>query len=124
MVNMVNKHQKDIFLSFCIVLVSIISFNLGKINALEKTPLKITDNKTDNFQATISKTQTANNKQTSTPKPKPQNLDTRVVASKNSNKYHFTWCPGAQQIKEVNKIWFENESLAQKTGLTIAGNCN
>ena len=55
-----------------------------------------------------------------------QPKDLRVVVSKASTtkKYHFTWCAGAKQIKETNKLWFETELLAQKAGYTLAGNCN
>ncbi|HEY4474913.1 MAG TPA: hypothetical protein VJC06_03260 [Candidatus Paceibacterota bacterium] len=118
--NLVKLHQKDIFLSFCIVLISTISFNIGRINALHKTPIKITGGEANIYQATTG-TSVSNNKK---PIPvKPQDL--RVVASKSSTtkKYHFTWCPGAKQIKEANKLWFDNETLAQKAGYTLAGNC-
>jgi len=39
--NTVKNHQKDIFMGFCIVLIAIISFNIGRINALNKTPIKL-----------------------------------------------------------------------------------
>lgn len=119
----VKNHQKDIFLGFCIILISIIGFNLGKLNALNKTPTQ-TDEK-----ATIYLTP-AGTPVSGTPKPlntkyRIPNTDPRVVASKasTSKKYHFTWCPGAKKIKEANKLWFTNESLAQKAGYTLAGNC-
>ncbi|OGN01773.1 MAG: hypothetical protein A3I26_00950 [Candidatus Yanofskybacteria bacterium RIFCSPLOWO2_02_FULL_43_10] len=116
----VKNHYKDIFLCFCIILIAIIGFNIGRINALNKTPAKTTE-KADVYQATTGTPVPNSSKQTPA---KPQDL--RVVASKASStkKYHFTWCPGAKQIKEVNKLWFANESLAQKTGYTLAGNCN
>lgn len=123
-INIVKLHQRDIFLGFCLILISTISFNLGRINALQKTPIKITGGEEANiYKATGTKTNSSPNKQKPTIK---QPLDTRVVASKASTtkKYHFTWCPGAKQIKETNKLWFENESLAQKAGYTLAGNCN
>ncbi len=115
----VKNHQKDIFLGFCIVLISIISFNIGKINALHKKPIKITG-QANIYQATAG-TSSLNSIEPTPAQPK----DLRVVASKASTtkKYHFTWCPGAKQIKEANKLWFENESLAQKAGYTLAGNC-
>ena len=117
--NTVKNHQKDIFMGFCIVLISIISFNIGRINALHKTPIKITG-EANVYQATTG-TSVLNSKKTIPAQPK----DPRIVASKASTtkKYHFTWCAGAKQIKEANKLWFENESLAQKAGYTLAGNC-
>ena len=51
-------------------------------------------------------------------------LDTRVVASKNSDKYHYTWCAGAKKIKEENKVWFSSAEEAESKGYTLAGNCS
>ncbi len=39
-----------------------------------------------------------------------------VVASKNSNKFHFPFCPYAKNIAEENRITFENESKARDAG--------
>ena len=117
--NQVKFYQKEVFLGLCIILISVISFNLGRINALHKTPIKITG-ETNVYQAT------SGNSVLNKPKAIPaQPRDTRVVVSKASTtkKYHFTWCAGAKQIKETNKLWFENESLAQQAGYTLAGNC-
>ena len=116
---MVKNRQKDIFLGLCLVLISAISFNLGRINALNKTPIRVSE-QANVYQATIGN-QAVNNPKNTPAQPK----DPRVVASKASTtkKYHFTWCPGAKQIKEANKLWFANESLAQKAGYTLAGNC-
>ncbi len=118
-VHKVKNHQRDIFLGLCILLIATISFNLGRINALHKTPLKITG-ETNVYQATIGNS-TSNNPKTSPTKPR----DPRVVVSKASTtkKYHFTWCSGAKLIKDTNKIWFETELLAQQAGYTLAGNC-
>lgn len=46
-----------------------------------------------------------------------------VVASKNSTKFHLLDCPGARQIIDKNKVYFENAAAAIKAGLTPAGNC-
>ncbi len=45
------------------------------------------------------------------------------VGSKNSDKYHFPWCPGAQRIKEENKVWFADREAAEAAGYTPAANC-
>ena len=115
----VKKHQKNIFLGFCIFLISVIGFNLGRINAFNKTPPK-TSEKATVYQAPVGTSAPNSPKQTPA-----QPKDLRVVTSKasSSKKYHFTWCPGAKKIKETNKLWFANESLAQKSGYTLAGNC-
>jgi hypothetical protein len=46
-----------------------------------------------------------------------------LVGSRNGSKYHFPWCSGAQQIADRNKIWFDNEEEARRSGYTPAGNC-
>ena len=55
----------------------------------------------------------------------PAARDQIVVASKNSKGklYHFSWCSGASQIAEKNKITFTNEAAAITAGYTLAGNC-
>lgn len=47
----------------------------------------------------------------------------RLVASKNSTKYHLPWCPGALRIKEENKIWFATAEEAENRGYAPAANC-
>lgn len=46
-----------------------------------------------------------------------------LVGSVNSTKYHFPWCPGAQRIKDSNKIYFENTEVAREAGYSAAANC-
>ena len=116
--NQVKFYQKEVFLGLCIILISVISFNLGRINALHKTPISIKGsvNKANIFDA-------VSPKQTQNSKPQVQKIDTRVVGSKNSDKYHYSWCSGGKRIKPENQVWFENESFAQQAGYTLAGNC-
>lgn len=45
------------------------------------------------------------------------------VASQNGARYHYPWCPGAQQIKEENKVWFATREDAEQAGYTPAANC-
>lgn len=47
----------------------------------------------------------------------------KYVASKNSDKYHLSTCPGAKQIKEENKRWFASKADAENAGLVPAANC-
>jgi len=46
-----------------------------------------------------------------------------VLASVNSDKFHFLHCPGAKTIKEDNKIYFKNAQEALRAGFVLAGNC-
>ena len=125
LLNIIKSSQYHLFLVLCIGLISFVSYNLGKIDALKKSPLKIgtsdlgkTGNsnlKADIFEASDSTTTSTGNS--------PKKLDTRVVASKNSDKYHYTWCSGAKRIKEENKVWFNSDKEAESRGYTLAGNC-
>ena len=113
------------FLGVCIALVAIISFNLGKINALQKIPVKISDGANIYKAASIGRQETS---KTDSQKgigaiPKQQPNDTKVVVSKNSNKYHFSWCSGAKRIKLENQIWFNTAKEAEAKGYVLAGNC-
>ena len=128
--NLIKSYQHHIFLSFCVVIISVISFNLGQINALQKTSITITGTgqEANIYKATSNLPAYRTGRQPTTNDLKSQNttpIDKRVVVSKASTtkKYHFVWCPGAKKIKETNKLWFDNESLAQKAGYTLAGNC-
>ncbi|MFM2424009.1 MAG: hypothetical protein RLZZ70_398 [Candidatus Parcubacteria bacterium] len=46
-----------------------------------------------------------------------------IVASKSGTKYHALSCPGAKQIKEENKIYFDTVAQAEAAGYTKASNC-
>lgn len=46
-----------------------------------------------------------------------------VVGSLNGNVYHLPWCPGAQQMNEENKRWFESVKKAEDAGYIPAKNC-
>lgn len=123
----VKRFQHEFFLGCCIVLISIISYNLGQINSLKKTPISIkktADLKAEIFDAVNSKSESLNPKQNQNSKSQFQKLDTRVVVSKNSNKYHYTWCPGSKKIKLENQAWFNSAQEAESRGYILAGNCN
>jgi hypothetical protein len=47
----------------------------------------------------------------------------QVVASKSGTKYHLLSCPGAQTIREENKIYFESAQDARAAGYEPAANC-
>ena len=116
----VKLNQHALFLGGCMILIAFTGFNIGRMAPVKKTPLAILD------------TQKATLYQAGTPQPLPEQAsrptpaiprDTRIVASKNSDKYHFAYCTSAKRIKEENKIWFQTEAEAQAKGLTLAGNC-
>jgi len=114
----------DLFVLACVILIAVISYNLGRSQSLKKTALEVGEGTlvydAKSPEKSGSSSLTANAAQAAKPR------DPRVVASKTSTsrKYHFTWCAGAKQIKEENKVWFPTEVEAQKAGYTLAGNCN
>lgn len=131
---LIKSRQYELFLGSCIILIAIISYNLGQISSLKKTPISVKDSanlKADIFDAANSKSETLNSKQTpalegrgSLNKVERQKLDTRVVVSKNSDKYHYGWCSGAKRIKSENQIWFNSAKEAESKGYVLAGNCS
>ena len=127
MTNFVKRFQYDIFLGSCVILISVISYNLGQINSLKKTPITLnedSDLKADIYQATETKTTGGQNIQNTKYNIPDTKLDTRVVVSKNSDKYHYSWCSGAKRIKPENQIWFTSAQEAESRGYILAGNCN
>jgi hypothetical protein len=117
------SYQHAIFLGICILFISIISFNLGKIYALQKTPIQVLEG-ANIYNATSenSKFETLNSKQILNTKSKIQNTS-RVVVSKNSDKYHYETCGSWRRIKDENQIWFDSANKAEKAGYVLAGNC-
>lgn len=114
----IKSKQSEIVLALAVVLIAIISFETGKISTLRNfgKPLEIKDPL--NQSAQVIHLQGSTLQKTST-----QRTDQKVVASKNSTSYHFSWCSGAKKIKEENKIIFASEQEAQSKGLTLASNC-
>ena len=114
-------YQQDIVLVIAVALITIISFNTGKIYGTANLKNSIR----------VIKGQETTNASPNTP-PSDEEIirtsakaDLRVVASKSSmsKKYHFLWCPSAEKIKEENKIYFSSDQEAESRGYTLAGNC-
>lgn len=117
--------REDMFIVLAIILIGLAGFGLGKLSALEKgrEPVQI---KPANFTAVTSATapvQTGIQNMSASAMIAGQSDQGFLVASKNGTKYHFPWCPGASQIAEKNKIWFNSYAEAQKAGYTLASNC-
>lgn len=103
-----------LFFTILIVLVALISFGLGRYSVLSSQ--KSSDFVPKAAAITITKTE-----------PEVENPikanDLKVVGSKSGSKYHLLDCPGAKQIKETNKIYFNSTTLAEAAGYTPASNC-
>ncbi|MBI4132676.1 MAG: hypothetical protein HY473_01065 [Candidatus Sungbacteria bacterium] len=111
-------NQKDIFLTAFVFLVSIASFGLGRLSAIwpVKEPIIIEQ---PNAESRTLKAELS----------VPLSFDLspsasgQYVASRNGSAYHLPTCPGAKQIKEENKVWFQTEEEARRAGYKPAGNC-
>ncbi|MBI2057763.1 MAG: hypothetical protein HYT63_02145 [Candidatus Yanofskybacteria bacterium] len=118
----IKENQRDIVLSAVIILITVISFQSGKISALKnrgEAGVEIREASLGEIFVQSSD-QTKNIRTESTNSNK---ADFRVVASKNSNKYHFSWCAGAGKISDKNKISFPTEAAAIAAGYLLASNC-
>jgi hypothetical protein len=100
----VKLYENDIIIAVVIILVALIGFGLGRLSVIreQKIPAVI-----ENTPAAASSA----------------NTEKLYVASKNSDKYHYPWCSGAQRIKEENKVWFSSKEEAEKAGYSPATNC-
>ncbi len=131
--------KKNLFLIFLIILISFLSFQLGRISNSSSQPIRIERAGIQEiFQpdANIRIDAIDTNKDRGVERidfraksiqeldRSPDSIEFRVVVSKNSNKYHFLWCSGAKRIKEENKIYFNSENEAISAGYSLAGNCN
>ena len=61
--------------------------------------------------------------QLATSKQQKENTDTQIFASINGKTYTFSWCSGADKIKESNKIFFKSEEDAIATGRILSKLC-
>lgn len=46
-----------------------------------------------------------------------------IVASSRGSKYYYTWCSGAKNLSEANKIFFSTESEAEAAGYSKSTSC-
>jgi len=108
--------DETLFIAILLILVSFISFGLGRQSVMggEIRPAPTAP-------AGISITETP--KAIENKAPIESLSSEKVVVSKSGTKYHLLNCPGASQIKEENKVYFENTELARAAGYTPAANC-
>jgi len=115
----VKRHRERLWTALCIALAAWSAYNLGLIHASRGArPLQ---------DAAVFRVREGNVPQASAAGQgrAPDRSDPRVVVSKSSSsrKYHHSWCPGAKQIKEANRVWFPSAAAAEAAGYALAGNC-
>jgi len=129
--NLIKAYQSDIILVSVIVLITIISFQSGRIYESNQKGSDITVQQAligDIFNiggedGANSTRGISTNGNIALPAGRQGIEAIPTVASKNSNKYHFPWCPSASKIADKNKITFPNEAAAIAAGLVLASNC-
>lgn len=89
-----------------VFLVGLTSFGLGRLSAIEEARPTISAREGD--VAAVARA---------------MSVGGLVVASRKGSAYHYPWCPGAETIAAVNKIWFDSEKAAQSAGYAPAKNC-
>lgn len=115
----------EFLLSALIIVVSLVSFVLGRLSLTEKSQaIQQKAQVVESQNKTLSVENPSSNNKTQVTQP-TQSPETKgaYVASKNGTKYHLPWCGSAKRIKEENKIWFATKEAAEKAGYTPAANC-
>ncbi len=107
-----------LFYGVCVVLVGLCAFGLGRLSAGEIRPISGVS------QGSVVLTQSPEvSVEQGTIEGEVLDTEGMYVGSKNGSKYHLTTCPGAGQIKEENKVYFDTPTEARAQGYTPAGNC-
>ena len=133
----IKENSKDIGIVSIFLLVSLLSFGLGRLSAIYdlKTPLKIeggnpdlTQNETGNTLMGVTSNYadlgaSGANSKTASPSGSAGEGEKLFVASKSGTKYYYPWCLGVSRIKEENKVWFATADEAKKAGYSPASNC-
>jgi hypothetical protein len=108
-----------------ILLVAVVSFGLGRMSIVAES--LNSDGQTAKVRLTTALTPNQQTTPSSPSAPAEESVDVSAngnyVASKNGARYHLPWCPGAQQMNEENKIWFDTKEEAEIAGYTPAANC-
>ncbi len=122
----VAPRYRGLYLAIIIILISTLSFGLGRISSEGSKPgVKIEyDPEISNTQFPVSNQARVSNASMNIANSlEIENSDQSVVGSKNGTKYHFSHCSGAKLIKESNKVIFASPAAAEAAGYSLAGNC-
>lgn len=119
--SIIHKNQSDLFMAATIFLVGIIGFGLGRLSVIwpEKEPIRVENPEKAKDGMEEGTGQKAHEQNAGIANA----IQGKYVGSRSGSAYHFPWCPGAQKIKEANKIWFGSKEEAEARGYKPAGNC-
>ncbi len=123
-------HERELFIVLLVILLGALSFGLGRLSLLWQKHEPIRIEKSETAEVPRGSVEAASIAVPLSPPPAapivtppPPKTTGTFVASKKGTAYHFPWCPGAKQIKEENKIWFETKAEAERFGYKPAANC-
>jgi len=111
-----SRKAQDIFLIMSVLLLSGISFGLGRLSVTQHPLQPVTLQQAQLGTVTM-------NTATQPLQSAEQASKKQYVASKNGTVYHAPWCSGAQRIREDNKVWFATKKEAEGAGYRPAKNC-
>ncbi|MBN2093998.1 MAG: hypothetical protein JW740_01325 [Candidatus Zambryskibacteria bacterium] len=114
------------FLPITVILVAIIAFSLGRISGLQdkRESVKVITSSSTFAKVSDGQVQTLDNSSTNLQNTAAASVSAGVVvASKNSDKYHYPWCSGAKRISPQNLVTYESVEAARAAGLIPAANC-
>lgn len=111
-----------IFQSLLVVLVAVASFGLGRLSgSFDVSPTSTIAVTTESRAVLPAQVTTA--APPTKPVPAPAQGGPLYVGSRNGTKFHLLSCPGANSIKEENKVYFTSKQDAYSKGYTEAANC-
>lgn len=110
--------NQDLFLIITIILVALVFFGIGRLTSPKSEPILI-----QNLDKASVEDLSPYAPERASEDRKIPDYEGKVLGSINSDKYHLPECPGAKQISEKNKIWFDSPEEAEKTGYKPAQNC-
>ncbi len=113
------ERRSDLITAAFIFLTGMAGFGLGRLSVLWVSKQPITIEEDGGFETREKTNSPSTNQEASI----LESAKGQFVASKSGTSYHYPWCPGAQKIKEQNKIWFQSKEDAESGGYKPAGNC-
>lgn len=113
----ITEHSFELYVVTAIILVGLSGFGLGRLSAVEeRVRPEVTILGPTEHPKSLLGTQ-------HTPVGASIGVAGELVGSVSGSRYHYPWCPGAQQILEHNKVWFSSQEEARAAGYTPAQNC-
>ncbi|KKT20091.1 MAG: hypothetical protein UW02_C0001G0004 [Candidatus Nomurabacteria bacterium GW2011_GWB1_43_7] len=123
-----SKKGKDILIVLIIILVSLGSFELGRLSKeASSSGIKIEyatqgQEQTPNQANAVSATENTN--PAAVPSPTPKNSEENYFfASNRGNKYYPAACSAGKNIKQENRVYFATREEAEKAGYELSSSC-